>query len=69
MQIEGVLDMRAAELREEGEDQPTVFTDAPFMPVPQGLRQGRSEVLRYSGVWNFETSGRNAFINQFRYEG
>jgi len=69
LHIEGVLDMRAAELREEGEDEPRVFTDAPFMSVPQGLRQGRSEVIRYSGVWNFESSGRNSFINEFRYEG
>lgn len=68
LHIEGVLDMRAEELREEGEDQPTVFTDAPFMAVPQGLRQGRSETLRYRGMWDFETSGRNAFINEFRYE-
>ena len=68
LRIEGVLEMRAEELREGGEEQPTVFTDAPFMAVPQGLRQGRSETLRYTGVWNYETSGRNAFINEFRYE-
>jgi hypothetical protein len=68
LHIEGVIDMRCEELLEEGKDQPTVFTDAPFMAVPQGLRQGRGETLRYSGAWNFETSGRNAFINEFRYE-
>jgi hypothetical protein len=68
LQIQDVIEMRAEELREEGEDQPTVFTDAPFMAVPQGLRQGRTETLRYSGVWSFETSGTNAFINEFRYE-
>jgi hypothetical protein len=68
LQVQGVIEMRAAELREEGADQPTVFTDAPFMAVPQGLRQGRSDTLRYTGVWSFETRDRNAFINEFRYE-
>ena len=68
LHIEDVVDMHAEELREEGEDKPTVFTDAPFMAVPQGLRQGRGETLRFDGPWSFEASGRNAFINAFTYE-
>jgi methyl coenzyme M reductase gamma subunit len=53
---------------EETGEEAVVFTDAPFMAVPQGLRQARSDMVRYRGAWNFETSGRNAFINEFRYE-
>jgi hypothetical protein len=68
LRIEDVIDMRADELREEGEPEPTLFTDAPFMAVPQGLRQGKGETLRYTGAWTFEATGRNAFINEFRYE-
>jgi hypothetical protein len=66
--VRDALEMRVEELREEAGEDAAFFTDAPFMAVPQGLRQARSEMVRYRGVWDFETSGRNAFINEFRYE-
>ncbi|HEU0247493.1 MAG TPA: DUF1326 domain-containing protein [Gaiellaceae bacterium] len=68
IEVHDALEMRVEELGEETGEEAMVFTDAPFMAVPQGLRQARSEMVRYRGVWNFETSGRNAFINEFRYE-
>jgi len=68
IRVGDVLEMEVEQLREESDDDAAFITDAPFMAVPQGLRQGRSKALRYSGVWNFETSGRNGFINEFRYE-
>jgi len=51
-----------------GAEEPAFYGNAPFSAVPQGLTQGRAESLRYSGMWNFEWSGRNAHINEFRYE-
>jgi hypothetical protein len=68
IEVRDALEMQVEELGEETGEDPTFFTDAPFMAVPQGLRQARSEMVRYRGVWNFETRGRNAFINEFRYE-
>jgi len=68
IEVRDALEMRVEELGEDTGEEAMVFTDAPFMAVPQGLRQARSEMVRYRGVWNFETSGRNAFINEFRYE-
>jgi hypothetical protein len=68
IEVRDALEMQVEELGEETGEDPTFFTDAPFMAVPQGLRQARSKMVRYRGVWNFETRGRNAFINEFRYE-
>jgi hypothetical protein len=68
IEVPDALEMQVEELGEETGEDPTFFTDAPFMAVPQGLRQARSEMVRYRGVWNFETRRRNAFINEFRYE-
>jgi hypothetical protein len=68
IEIRDALEMRVEELGAETGEEPMSFTDAPFMAVPQGLRQGRSQLVRYRGAWNFETGGRNAFINEFRYE-
>jgi hypothetical protein len=67
IEVAEALEMQVAELGPESEDA-MFFKDAPFMVVPQGLRQARSQSVRYRGAWNFETSGRNAFINEFRYE-
>jgi hypothetical protein len=68
IEVRDAVEMRVHELREEGAEEPAFYGNAPFSPVPQGLTQGRSETLRYSGMWNFEWSGRNAHINEFRYE-
>jgi hypothetical protein len=68
IEVRDALEMQVEELQEERDEDARFFTDAPFMAVPQGLRQARSEALRYSDVWNYETSGRNGFINEFRYE-
>jgi hypothetical protein len=67
IEVGDAIEMQVVELGRESEDA-MFFKDAPFMTVPQGLRQARSEKVRYSGPWNFEMSGRNAFINEFRYE-
>jgi hypothetical protein len=67
IEVAEALEMQVAELGPESEDA-MFFKDAPFMVVPQGLRQARSQSVRYRGAWNFETSGSNAFINEFRYE-
>jgi len=66
--VQEALEMHVEELGRDGGEDAVFFTDAPFMAVPQGLRQARSETVRYHGVWNFQTSGRNGFINEFRYE-
>lgn len=68
VEVADALEMKVEEVRAESGEEAISITDAPFTAVPQGLRQGRSEMLRYSGVWQYETSGRNGFINEFRYE-
>jgi hypothetical protein len=46
-----------------------VINNAPFGALPQPVRQGHAERVRYHDHWETELSGTNAFLAEFAYEG
>lgn len=55
----------------QGGDQKTapVISNAPFGALPQPVRQGHSEHVRYNGYWQTDLSNTNAFLAEFEYQG
>ncbi len=46
-----------------------VISNAPFGALPQPVRQGHSERVRYQDHWETNLSGTNAFLAEFAYQG
>jgi hypothetical protein len=46
-----------------------VISNAPFGALPQPVRQGHSERVRYDGHWHTDLSNTNAFLAEFEYQG
>lgn len=44
-----------------------VISNAPFGALPQPVRQGHSEHVRYAGHWETSLSNTNAFLAEFEY--
>ncbi len=66
-----VADLVRAEVEEIGGmegGRPVVIDNPPFSALEQPVRQARSKHLRYEGPFSIDTSGRNSFIAEFRYE-
>jgi len=68
-EVSGALSMSSDQLVGMDGQEPAVITNAPFVPVPQPVRQARSKDVSYHGHWNAEFSGTNSFVTDFRYEG
>jgi hypothetical protein len=64
-----VLSMSVAEVVGMDGTSSSVITNPLLGAVTQPLRQARSTEVRFNGTWSFETSDRNSFITEFRYEG
>jgi len=45
-----------------------VISNAPFGALPQPVRQGHAEHVRYDGHWQTNLTGTNAFLAEFAYQ-
>ncbi len=64
-----LLEGEIAELQGGDGKSAPVITNAPFGALAQPVRQGRSEHVHYSGHWQTDLAGTNAFLAEFAYEG
>jgi hypothetical protein len=68
LRVGDLLEAEVTELRGMDPERPIVIDNPQLGAVAQPLRQARSSKLRYADAFAFETSGRNGFIADFRYE-
>jgi hypothetical protein len=68
-EVSGALSRSSDQLVGMDGQEPAVITNAPFVPVPQPVRQARSKDVSYHGHWSAEFSGTNSFVTDFRYDG
>jgi hypothetical protein len=66
--VDDLLEAEVEELRGMDGERPVVIDNPLFSALVQPVRQGRSKKVRYEGAFSFETSERNSFITEFRYE-
>lgn len=64
-----VLDAAVQEVTGMDGESPAVISNPMLGAVTQPIRQGRSEHVRYEGLFSMDTSDRNAFITEFAYAG
>lgn len=70
LRIGDVLDYSGEEVLGLDKQNPTVISNPPvWAMIPQPMRQARSDKIRYSDAWRFESSDTNSYISEFRYEG
>jgi hypothetical protein len=67
--VGNVIEGEISELQGGDGNSAPVISNAPFGALPQPVRQGRSEHVRYHEHWDTNLSGTNAFLAEFAYEG
>ena len=68
LKVGSVLEMSGEEIKGmDGKTAPVISNPA-LSVVPQPMRVGKADAIRYTGAWKFETSGTNSFITEFKYE-
>jgi hypothetical protein len=68
LRVGSVLQTEVEELRGMDPERPIMIDNPQLGAVAQPLRQARSSTLRYDDAFAFQTSERNSFIADFRYE-
>ena len=68
LRVGDVLEAEVEEMGGMDGEHPVVIENAPLGVVPQPLRQAKSTKLRYDDAFAIDTSERNSFIAEFRYE-
>src|SRR6266852_5330764 len=63
--VGSVIEGEIAELQGGDGKTAPVISNAPFGALPQPVRQGRAEHVRYNGHWQTDLNGTNAFLAEF----
>ncbi|HEX9124151.1 MAG TPA: DUF1326 domain-containing protein [Actinomycetota bacterium] len=68
LRVADLMEAEVEELRGMDGERPVTIDNPLFSALVQPVRQGRSKKLWYEGAFSFQTSARNSFIAEFRYE-
>ena len=64
-----VIEGEISELQGGDQKAAPVISNAPFGALPQPVRQGHADHVRYDDHWQTNLNGTNAFLAEFSYQG